>query len=290
MIQALDARQPAAEGLGVTSNGGTAARAPEQERRPGPGRWQTRGKSAWAMPRPGRRRPRRSPRRQSCHPMGGRIGHAFLRGAEPAPVGPPLPAARGRSRQAAGLLDAAAAAPSAGNLQAYEIVVLANPMRRRGGPWPRRLLHQELFESAPTLLIFCADAERSRSSTGNAAPRSSPSRTQPSRRPMPSLPPPRSTSAPAGSGPSMRTGCARSCASRRGCGRSRHRHRPRGGAAGKTAAPIDQGPGPQIRMRDGNSMAQIRDPRRRPATRSSVRSRLRTASSRASRPGKGGRA
>jgi len=64
------------------------------------------------------------------------------------------------------LLDAAAAAPSAGNLQAYEIVVLANPDAPTRRALAEAALHQELFESAPTLLIFCADAERSRSEYG----------------------------------------------------------------------------------------------------------------------------
>jgi nitroreductase len=64
------------------------------------------------------------------------------------------------------ILDAAAAAPSAGNLQAHEIVVLANPDAASRQAVFEAGYHQDLLTSAPTLLVFCADAERNREPYG----------------------------------------------------------------------------------------------------------------------------
>jgi nitroreductase len=64
------------------------------------------------------------------------------------------------------IVDAAAAAPSAGNLQAYEIVVLAKLDDASRQAVLEAGYHQDLLASAPALLIFCADAERNRESYG----------------------------------------------------------------------------------------------------------------------------
>jgi nitroreductase len=64
------------------------------------------------------------------------------------------------------ILDAAAAAPSAGNRQAYEIVVLANLDEEARHEVVEAGYRQDLLTSAPTLLVFCADPERSREPYG----------------------------------------------------------------------------------------------------------------------------
>jgi nitroreductase len=57
------------------------------------------------------------------------------------------------------ILMAANRAPSAGNLQAYEIVVVRAPERRRA---LARAAHGQTFVAdAPVVLVFCADPERS---------------------------------------------------------------------------------------------------------------------------------
>lgn len=64
------------------------------------------------------------------------------------------------------ILDAAAAAPSAGNLQAYEILVLANLDQEARREVIEAGYQQDLLTSAPALLVFCADSERSREPYG----------------------------------------------------------------------------------------------------------------------------
>jgi nitroreductase len=58
-----------------------------------------------------------------------------------------------------GILEAAVAAPSAGNLQAYEIYVVdtSSACARLAGSLPR----MEFFNDAPVSLVFCASPDRS---------------------------------------------------------------------------------------------------------------------------------
>src|SRR5829696_7595807 len=60
------------------------------------------------------------------------------------------------------IFDAAAAAPSAGGLQAYEIVVLADLDAGQRLALDEAACGQELLESVPVVMIFCSDGERSR--------------------------------------------------------------------------------------------------------------------------------
>ena len=64
------------------------------------------------------------------------------------------------------ILDAAAAAPSAGGLQAYEIVVLTDLDAGQRLALDEAACGQELLESVPAVMIFCADGERSRERHG----------------------------------------------------------------------------------------------------------------------------
>lgn len=57
------------------------------------------------------------------------------------------------------ILDAANRAPSAGNLQAYEIYVVTNRARRED--LARAALDQEFVAQAPVVLVFCAHPARS---------------------------------------------------------------------------------------------------------------------------------
>jgi nitroreductase len=57
------------------------------------------------------------------------------------------------------VLECARSAPSAGNLQAYEIVVVEDEGRR--GPLARAALDQPHVARAPTVLVFLADPARS---------------------------------------------------------------------------------------------------------------------------------
>jgi nitroreductase len=57
------------------------------------------------------------------------------------------------------ILMAANRAPSAGNLQAYQIVVVRAPGRRRA--LARAACEQAFVADAPIVLVFCADPERS---------------------------------------------------------------------------------------------------------------------------------
>jgi len=57
------------------------------------------------------------------------------------------------------ILAAANAAPSAGNLQAYEIYRVIHPERKRA--LARAALHQTFVAAAPELLVFCAHPARS---------------------------------------------------------------------------------------------------------------------------------
>lgn len=61
-----------------------------------------------------------------------------------------------QSRQ---ILEAASRAPSAGNLQAYEIYVARTPSVRRA--LARAALDQEFIAQAPLVLVFCAHPARS---------------------------------------------------------------------------------------------------------------------------------
>lgn len=56
------------------------------------------------------------------------------------------------------ILDAASKAPSAGNLQAYEIFLVRNPSIRK--ELARASLHQYFVASAPISLVFCANPHR----------------------------------------------------------------------------------------------------------------------------------
>jgi len=64
------------------------------------------------------------------------------------------------------IFDAAAAAPSAGGLQAYEIVVLADLDAGQRLALDEAACGQELLESVPVVMIFCSDGERSRERYG----------------------------------------------------------------------------------------------------------------------------
>jgi nitroreductase len=57
------------------------------------------------------------------------------------------------------ILAAANAAPSAGNLQAFEIYRVTDPERRR--ELARAALHQSFIAQAPEVLVFCANPARS---------------------------------------------------------------------------------------------------------------------------------
>jgi nitroreductase len=62
------------------------------------------------------------------------------------------------------ILEAANAAPSAGNLQSYEIYVVMEKRRRES---LARAAHEQLFVAgAPVSLVFCANASRSESRYG----------------------------------------------------------------------------------------------------------------------------
>jgi nitroreductase len=62
------------------------------------------------------------------------------------------------------ILEAANQAPSAGNLQAYEIYKVTRPDLRAG--LKRAASSQEFLEQAPIVLVFCANAGRSRGKYG----------------------------------------------------------------------------------------------------------------------------
>lgn len=62
------------------------------------------------------------------------------------------------------ILDAANRAPSAGNLQAYEIYVVTNRARREDLAWAA--LDQEFVAQAPVVLVFCAHPARSEKKYG----------------------------------------------------------------------------------------------------------------------------
>jgi nitroreductase len=62
------------------------------------------------------------------------------------------------------ILEAANCAPSAGNLQAYEIYVVRNPDRRAA--LTQAAHGQEFLTQAPVVLAFCSHAERSRGRYG----------------------------------------------------------------------------------------------------------------------------
>jgi nitroreductase len=57
------------------------------------------------------------------------------------------------------ILEASNQAPSAGNLQAYEIYVVTQPARRRA--LAEAALHQNFIASAPIVFVFCAHPARS---------------------------------------------------------------------------------------------------------------------------------
>ncbi|MCP4426565.1 MAG: nitroreductase [Chloroflexi bacterium] len=57
------------------------------------------------------------------------------------------------------ILEAANRAPSAGNLQGYEVFVVANAAKKR--QLARAALEQEFIAVAPTVLVFCTHAARS---------------------------------------------------------------------------------------------------------------------------------
>ena len=59
------------------------------------------------------------------------------------------------------ILEAANAAPSAGNLQAYEIFVVEDPARKKA--LARAALNQAFVAAAPVVLVFCARPARSAS-------------------------------------------------------------------------------------------------------------------------------
>lgn len=62
------------------------------------------------------------------------------------------------------ILEAINRAPSAGNLQAYEVYVVYDPERKRG--LVRAAGDQEFLARAPVVLVFCAHAARSVGSYG----------------------------------------------------------------------------------------------------------------------------
>ena len=62
------------------------------------------------------------------------------------------------------ILEAANGAPSAGNLQAYEIVLVHDPKIKRA--LARAALDQEFVAAAPVVLVFCAHPSRSAAKYG----------------------------------------------------------------------------------------------------------------------------
>jgi nitroreductase len=74
------------------------------------------------------------------------------------------------------ILEAANSAPSAGNLQAYEIVVVRDPRQRRRlakarlekrlKKWLKRWLRKRFIAQAPVALVFVANPDRNRAKYG----------------------------------------------------------------------------------------------------------------------------
>jgi nitroreductase len=62
------------------------------------------------------------------------------------------------------ILEMACAAPSAGDLQPYRIIVVRDSQKRR--TLERAALNQDFIAQAPVCLVFCADARRSASTFG----------------------------------------------------------------------------------------------------------------------------
>jgi nitroreductase len=62
------------------------------------------------------------------------------------------------------ILEMACAAPSAGDLQPYRIVVVRDPRKRRA--LQRTTSNQDFIAQAPVCLVFCADSRRSASTFG----------------------------------------------------------------------------------------------------------------------------
>jgi len=106
------------------------------------------------------------------------------------------------------ILEAVRAAPSAGNLQAFEVIVIESQERKAA--LARAALDQQHVAGAPVLLVFVADPARSASKYGGRAMTSTLARTPPSPAPTRSSPPPRSGWAAAGSARSTPTSSARS--------------------------------------------------------------------------------
>jgi nitroreductase len=63
------------------------------------------------------------------------------------------------------ILEAANLAPSAGNLQAYEIYVVTQPSRR--AELAKAALHQDFIAGAPLVFVFCAHPARSEKKYGD---------------------------------------------------------------------------------------------------------------------------
>jgi nitroreductase len=70
------------------------------------------------------------------------------------------------ARELAQILQAANDAPSAGNLQSYEIVLVKDSARKRG--LVEAAGGQDFIAAAPVALVFCANPAGRRSGTGRA--------------------------------------------------------------------------------------------------------------------------
>ncbi|RLG76528.1 MAG: nitroreductase family protein, partial [Thermoprotei archaeon] len=63
------------------------------------------------------------------------------------------------------LIDAARWAPSAGNIQPWEFIVVRNPVTKQ--KLSEAALNQTFIEEAPVVLVVCADYKRSSAGYGN---------------------------------------------------------------------------------------------------------------------------
>ncbi len=96
--------------------------------------------------------------------------HHGLFGNLPTPVfGPRLSGHPRRRHDAPHILAAANDAPTAGNLQAYEIIIVRDAARKRqlaAAAW-----HQDFVAVAPVVLVFCANPDRNRGKYGERGAR-----------------------------------------------------------------------------------------------------------------------
>jgi nitroreductase len=95
-------------------------------------------------------------------------------------------------------------APSAGDLQAYLVIIVESPETK--ALLAEAALGQSFIAEAPVVFVFLADTRRSESKYGSEARHYSRCKTRRSRRPMRNSPPQQRDSGRAGSAPSTRRG------------------------------------------------------------------------------------